>query len=60
MGLRIRFTGRFKINRSMRSQQKNIILGKPVVVQTFNNELFYCSKVAKTFAGAINVQIWMC
>lgn len=60
VGLRIRFTGRFRINRSMRSQQKNIILGKPVVVQTFSNELFYCSKVAKTFAGAINVQIWMC
>lgn len=59
-GLCIKFTGRFRIQRSMRSQKKVVIIGKPIVVQTFDNEILYCSKVANTFAGSINVQIWMC
>jgi len=60
VGLKIRFTGRFRVNRSMRSQTRVINIGKSINVQTFSNEINYFSKVAYTFAGAINVQVWMC
>jgi len=60
VGLKIRFTGRFRVNRSMRSQTRVITIGKSINVQTFSNEITYFSKVAYTFAGAINVQVWMC
>ena len=56
--IRMQFSGRFLINRSMRSQQKNIYAGHKISVQNFSKQIYYGTGVAKTFAGIINVRLW--
>mgnify|MGYP001573539450 CR=1 FL=1 len=56
--IRLTFSGRFLVSRTMRAQRTNVFAGHAISVQNYSKQIYYGIGTAKTFAGSINVRLW--